>query len=560
MDMTTALTGALPLIILVSAGLTALVSVLLLKLYRRAVIRSMGAAGGSKATPGVAEAPSPASDSSPLTITVINDEKALSGNAKAAYDFTSISLRQLGTVYGVAGAIYALVLSMPWMLTAGGGFPLVRLLWLFVCYAWPAVIVFVLAAATAPIQRKLIFAGYFSLVVIVGIIAIARNPDSTAGQLLFFWLYVNGGPTLLLATFLSRRVRAVGPLVLIFMVAGVTGAVLLLTITGNNESVLRAFAEFGHMLGFGASAVFALIILLGFVILGLLGWWLLGRLGSAYRSKRMSDQSLNLDALWLMFAVLQSITLTFEGWPWIFTGLVAFVFYKLITRIGFGRLPVRVESKKTPSLLLLRVFALGRRSEQLFDNLSKRWLRAGSIDMIAGPDLAASTIEPHEFLDFMGGHLSRSYINNPSDLDQRFALRDTQPDPDGRYRVNEFFCRNDTWQMCMQRLVSENDVVLMDLRSFSPSNKGCLWELEQLLTNVSLEGVLFVIDETTDQAFLEKSLQSLWSKVPVSSPNNKIIQPQVELVSVPSSVSKATERLNKRLFQACYSLHDTVRA
>ena len=48
---------------------------------------------------------------------------------------------------------------------------------------------------------------------------------------------------------------------------------------------------------------------------------------------------------------------------------------------------------------------LGDSMARMFRALSLRWLRAGSIDMIAGPDLVSSALEPHEFLDFVGGRL-----------------------------------------------------------------------------------------------------------------------------------------------------------
>ena len=156
-------------------------------------------------------------------------------------------------------------------------------------------------------------------------------------ELLFFWLFVNGPATLLLAAFLTRRIRAVGPLVLAFMIAGVTGALLTVTLVGSNDALLRAIVNVGGVFGLGARLLFALLHLLGFALFGLFGWWLLGWLGRAYRAKRMSDQSLTVDALWLSFAVLQSITLAFEGWAWIFTGLVAFGVYKVITLLGFAR-------------------------------------------------------------------------------------------------------------------------------------------------------------------------------------------------------------------------------
>jgi hypothetical protein len=96
---------------------------------------------------------------------------------------------------------------------------------------------------------------------------------------------------------------------------------------------------------------------------------------------------------------------------------------------------------------------------------------------------------------------------------------DTRPDPDGRHRVNEFFCRADTWQMTMRRLAARSDSVLMDLRSFSPANQGCLYELEQLLRLVPLERVMLLIDDTTDRPLLEQTLQAMWQWLPAEAPD-----------------------------------------
>ena len=553
MDLTTALTGMLPFIVLVSAVLTAIVSALLLWLYRRAVVRSMSGSAGSTPPASWADAPVDQNKTAALIITTVGADDPVTGKGPAVYQSTSASLRRLGIVYLVAGLAYAFVLSLPWMLTAGGGFPLARLLWLVVCYAWPTAVTLLLVTTTTPRQRIMVASVYFGIVILIGGIALARNAGLGLKELLFFWLFVNGPATLLLAAFLTRRIRAVGPLVLAFMVAGVTGALLTVTIAGSNDALLRAIVNVGGAFGLGAMALFALLHLLGFALFGLFGWWLLGWLGRAYRAKRMSDQSLTVDALWLSFAVLQSITLAFEGWAWIFTGVVAFGVYKVVTLLGFARITAHgsTESGAPPSLLLLRVFALGSRSERLFDGLKKRWLRAGSIGMIAGPDLVTSTVEPHEFLDFVGGRLSRQFIESEADMRQRLDQRDLHPDPDGRYRINEFFCRQDTWQMTMRRLAAASDVVLMDLRSFSPGNQGCLWELEQLLNGMPLEQVLFVVDETTDQPFLEDKLQTLWGRVSADSPNRAQSSPVVRLFWSPPSMSRAADALVKRLFAVC---------
>lgn len=89
------------------------------------------------------------------------------------------------------------------------------------------------------------------------------------------------------------------------------------------------------------------------------------------------------------------------------------------------------------------------------------WLRVGSISLISGPDLVTTTVEPHEFMDFLGGRLSRQFIQGEKDLAQRVSNIDSKPDPDGRYRVNDFFCRADTWQMSMRRLAQRCDAVFV---------------------------------------------------------------------------------------------------
>jgi hypothetical protein len=77
----------------------------------------------------------------------------------------------------------------------------------------------------------------------------------------------------------------------------------------------------------------------------------------------------------------------------------------------------------------------------------------------------------------------------------------------------------------MRRLAQKSDAVLMDLRSFTEINQGCLYELEQLLNIVDLRHVVFLVDETTDTAFLEKTLQRLWQRVDHGSPNRNVPSP-----------------------------------
>jgi hypothetical protein len=99
------------------------------------------------------------------------------------------------------------------------------------------------------------------------------------------------------------------------------------------------------------------------------------------------------------------------------------------------------------------------------------------------------------------------------------AEREHTADPDGRFRINNFFCHADSWQSVLPRLVQDGDTVLMDLRNFSAASTGCLHELHYLLQEVPISRCLLVVDDTTDKSFLKHTLQDEWGRLPPGSPN-----------------------------------------
>jgi hypothetical protein len=109
-----------------------------------------------------------------------------------------------------------------------------------------------------------------------------------------------------------------------------------------------------------------------------------------------------------------------------------------------------------------------------------RWRYLGPIRPITGTDLVESTIEPHEFFDFLSGRLTREFVKGKEDLEHRLSERTLVPDPDGLYRTEDFFCHSDTWQMTVSYLAKTADAVLMDLRGFTSAKRGCTFEIEML--------------------------------------------------------------------------------
>lgn len=523
-------TGALPALILIAATLTLPVCLALLALYRRAVLRSMALASPAAGSAASRPQEIPSTPATPPTAPLRLEHRA--AGARPALARLRRSLRAAGLVHLLGGLAYALVLTTAWMQFAweDGGFVPTRFLLVFACHAWPAVLAVGLVTAGTRRQRLTLGLAYLLIVLALAAWALARNPALSALELARLWASINLPPTVLLLAFLHRRIRAVGPLVLAFMLVAVIGAEAAVRLAGQSEATMRLAVGAGGALGLDGTQTFWALLLAGAAVAALLARLVLKWLGRRHVARRSSDQILTLEAMWLLFAVVQSVGFAFEGLAWLAAGPLAFLAWKLTTVAGFRLAELGRAQGPAPGLLLLRVFALGARSERLFDAFGKRWLRIGHIDMIAGPDLATTAVEPHEFLDFVGGRLSRAFVRDEADLARRHAARALGPDPDGRHRVNEFFCHDDTWRPTMLCLARAADAVLMDLRGFSPQNEGCRYELQQLLDHVALERVVVLVGRDTDRGFLDSTLAALWQSSQPDSPNRDKPGPLLRMV------------------------------
>src|SRR5579863_2306092 len=184
--------------------------------------------------------------------------------------------------------------------------------------------------------------------------------------------------------------------------------------------------------------------------------------------------------------------------------ILAFVTYKTVVFLCLRPLYRTVASSPGRRLLLLRVFGHRGRTRRMLDLLGARWRYLGSIQVIAGTDLAADYIGIPQFLDYVRRRLSNYFIASPDDLERRMRELDTRPDRDGRFRVNMFFCFDNTWRMTVERLIRESDAILMDLRGFTHANRGCAEELRAIFRQAPGNRVLLVIDPSTDISELER--------------------------------------------------------
>ena len=534
---TSTITGELVGILLLSVPLAFVTSVIALGLYLRAVKRSML----RRTTPrGPTTAPIPLASVPPanaLRLVSLTGTEALSDDAERFVAGATHNLWRLAGVYAAGGVAFALVMTIAYLAANGIGFLPFRTLFLFVSYAWPIVLTTGLIACVSRREWLAIVVAYIAI--FAAVTAPSLNAQFTPLVALVTWAINNGPATVLVLTFLARPIRAVGPMMMAMMYAAVTGISLAVHTIGATDERMAWAAGVGSAAGLDGHQTFLAVMLTGFVMLGVGGWFLMRDIGRRYQAQQISDQSLMLDSLWLMFAINHGIDLVFAGPAWFAAALTAFAAYKVVTLALFAVFH-RDDDVAPVRLLLLRVFSLGKRSERLFSAFSKPWRQAGTMRLIAGPDLATSTIEPHEFLGFLTGQIDRHFIDSPATLERRIGETVPHRDRDGRYRIGDFFCHDDTWKPVLRKLAASSDAIMMDLRGFSQKHKGCAFEIQELINHVPLGRIVLIADRTTDKTFLRETLERSWQMLGPGSPNYADPEPCVRIVPLASDVDTRT--------------------
>jgi hypothetical protein len=417
-------------------------------------------------------------------------------------------------------------------------------------YGWPVVLAAqYLSGTTRQRWLKPIFI-YWGAYIVLDLLAVVNNPNSSFLELIALWVLTNLSTTLVWWIVLNRRLRAVSPMVLIFLLLAVTGSLFMLELLFYNEFLLGLNILLLQPLGVGLTGFIIINVLFGLILFCIIGWLVLRWIRRQYEHQKLSDQIITLDALWLLFMIMDGASIVIQGLVWILIPFIAFLVYKILTSIGFRWLVRQNESPNSPSLLLLRVFSLGKRSEQLFDAVSTHWRYLGKIHLIAGPDLATTTIEPHEFMDYVSRNLGHNFIDSEEKFETARKSSKNHPDRDSRYRVEEFFCYGDTWKMVLTGLANTCDAVLMDLRGFSPQNSGCIFEINTLIHQLHLNRVIFTTDATTDHTFLKNTIESAWENLPNDSPNRNLTNPKLTLFEYRNNDNMVQDRLLESLCEA----------
>jgi hypothetical protein len=291
-------------------------------------------------------------------------------------------------------------------------------------------------------------------------------------------------PALVFLLFNLRYWRGVAPLVL--------------TLAAGGSLVWLLGFQLGRAV-VGDSPAIWLFRLGGFALGAGLALYAVRLIGLRYRGKATSDQELFLDGWWAVFTVIQAALFMIRAESTLMlASLAAFPAY-YVTKRTLLRLARAEQPADSVPLLLLRVFGHDRRTEQLLDGMTRRWRCIGPIYLIAGRDVALRTIDPQDFYSFLSGRLSRAFVKDEADLAARLEALDRAPDPDGRYRINQFFCHQNTWKAVLDELVQRSAAVLMDLRGFDAARRGCRYELTRLGEHLGAKPVVLLGDASTDR-------------------------------------------------------------
>jgi hypothetical protein len=312
-------------------------------------------------------------------------------------------------------------------------------------------------------------------------------------------------PLMLLLATGARKLRGVAPITLAGLLTFGLAPLLGSRLTAWAASTVAGGA---WLLSIGTNAGFFLLAL----PTGWFAWRRLKAVAQAYESKRLSDAQLLARTWWLMFVASLAITLANlpqhgDKWPIIFAiSAVAYLMFPHLLSWTLARLRLERHRPSARTLLLLRVFGYTKRTERLFDGIAARWRFCGPVTMIAAPDVIARTVDPEDFLRYLTGRLSSAFVQSREDLEKRLAELDQRPDPDGRYRINEFCCRDNAWQATVVELMRRADVVIMDLRGVTASRRGCEFELQQLAARLRPEQIVLVVDHSSDRDFIEQAM------------------------------------------------------
>ena len=476
-------TGKLTFILIVAVILAALGAWIIAARFQAALRRLMSAPGAANAATTNANALRPQAASSAVVAW-----PTLADNRRAGWRLT-IFLILVSLVVATTGAAIQL-LEMDGI----QGFSFKRLGVLAAIGVWPVLPALAIVWRWSTLR---LFAAFVLFLAAAFLLILWRSIEPRPLEALTF-LVLDVAPSLLLIALLclGRSTRAIAPWLLPPAVglvwASIAGLDLLAYLLAHRALWLASLGD-----AVGANAVFAIFAFAPWLI----AWWPLRALGRllarAYARRAISELALQFGAVWSVQLIFNALSAASEYGIAAGVALLPLLWIPLAFFVARRR---GASSARPPTLLVLRVFQHDAAVRALFDRVVERWRLTGNTVLIAGTDLVDQTLDADDALTFLDGRLGARFVSSPADIDARIAEFDVEPDLEGRFRINECYCRDSTWRDAFAVLAGQSDVVLMDLRGFQARNEGCRHELATLARSDRVGRVVVLTDAATDRA------------------------------------------------------------
>jgi hypothetical protein len=481
-------TGKLLFIFVVAVVLSALGAWIIAARYRATMLALMSGSAGAGAATDAAAAPSGAAAIAPWLVPASGPAATLAANRRAGWRLT-IALLVLSLLVATSSAALQLL-----ELLGVAGWSVKRLGVLAAVQLWP--VLPALAIVWRWSRLRLLFA-FVAFLVASFLLMLWRSEVAQPLMLLRYLALEVGLPLFLIAPLcLGSSTRAVVPWLLPPMaglvwasIAGIDGLAYFLQ---RKAAWLMSLSD-----AIGAEAVWALFALVPWLI----AWWPLQALGRAfaraYTARAVSELSVQFTVVWIVQLTFVALGAASDR------GLGGLVMLLPALWIPFGFAVLasrRPGAARPPTLLVLRVFQHDAAVRDLFDHVVERWRLTGNTVLIAGTDLVDRTLDVGDVLTFLDRRLGQRFVNRPADIAARIAEFDLLADLEGRFRINECYCRDSTWREAFAALAARSDIVVMDLRGFQARNVGCLHELASLARAERVGRVVVLTNADTDRA------------------------------------------------------------
>jgi hypothetical protein len=484
------------------------VCTLVLASYRRSVRAGMSAVTAGPVGAPLESAPPPPGPAPHIAVAEVG-----AGPPGALAVEARRRVRRAQIAYGAAGLVCGIGLTVVYHLVSGNGWAPLPFLFDTLLLSWLVVPTLITVGIPDRRVRAVTWTGFLGAVVVVALAA-GPGPAQVFG-VVFAQAAVPGA---FVAATAAPMLRGAA-----WLVAPAIAAVGLTVATGYPPLVVLWYGvpldPSTRMLLAVAVATPLLVVLYGAAVALL------------YGRKWAGDKTLLILQWWLVQTGVLALLLGTQGMAAAAWTLAPFALM-VVVLLGVGLAQRRARDDAPARLLLLRTFGDRGRSSRLFRDLTVHWRWVGSVELITGPDLATELLEPDEFLDYLRGRLRRHFVRDSADLTRRLAELDLRPDLDGRYRVNEMLCHDDTWRPTLQALVPAVDAVLIDLRGLTPQRTGVLHEIERVVALLPLDRVVALTDETTDVHVLRWALDRAAAFAPADAPFRDDPDPALPTVAV----------------------------